>query len=168
MIGTKKSEHVFLWPLVSLIYPDSICHKLKGIKHKSNTIQKFSLSCSFEHVSIKGLFIRFRNHIPDLSRPSMTIINRIKPKILNMPAKSRKLHTHVDPRNSNSADFFIVDLSHFKNRRLRFVDVIQVKTRSSIVKILVLSFKTFMHWKPRTILMSWQVSCVLNSHLVLL
>ena len=54
-----------------------------------------------------------------------------------MPAKSRKLHAHVNPGNSNSTNFLVVLIGHAENGIWGPVCVIEVEEGCSIVKIFI-------------------------------
>ena len=70
-----------------------------------------------------------------------------------MPTKGRELHTHIHPRNGNSAYFLIVLLTNFKDGAWRLVDIIQIEVGSGIVEVFITSFRSFELWEARPILM---------------
>ena len=147
MISSKKRQDILFWSLISLVHFDSIINKLKRVNHKSNTIQKLPFSSFLQYISIKSFFITFWNNIPILDSSSVTVIERVEPHIFNMPTKSRKHHPHVDPRNCDSTYFFIVFLSNFQDRVWRFIHIVEVEVRCSIVKVFIGCSDTFMKRK---------------------
>lgn len=85
-----------------------------------------------------------------------------------MPAESREHHSHVDPRDGDSAYFFIIFLTNFKNRAWRFVHIIEVIKTVGIIEILVSRFQSLMKRKARTITVDWQVGSIFYCYFVLL
>lgn len=57
----------------------------------------------------------------------MTVVNRVEPKVLHMPAKGRKLHTHIDPRNGDPTNFLVIAVGHTKDGLGGFVCVVEVE-----------------------------------------
>jgi hypothetical protein len=76
-----------MWSLVGLVHSYSVFYQLKRVNHESNAIEELSVTNFFEDKSIKGIFIRLGYDVPGLSSTFVTIVQRIEPKILNMPTK---------------------------------------------------------------------------------
>lgn len=57
----------------------------------------------------------------------MTVINGVKPEVLDMPAKGRELHAHVNPGYSDSTNFLVVLIGDAENGFLGSVCVIEVE-----------------------------------------
>ena len=101
VVSFEKSADVVSRILVSLVDWNSMIYELKGIHHKCNAIEQCFLivfkTVGLFYVFIKFLFIRARDHIPCLSSTLVVVIKGIDPQVLNVPAESRELHTHVNP-----------------------------------------------------------------------
>jgi hypothetical protein len=93
----------------------------------------------------------------------VTIVQRIEPKILNMPTKRWKEHAHVDPRDGDSTDLFVVLVAHFEYRSGRFINVVEVEKGVGIIEVGVGSFGIRKSRETRAILMGGQISSVLHS-----
>jgi hypothetical protein len=57
----------------------------------------------------------------------MTVIDGVKPEVLDMPAKGRELHAHVNPWNGDSANFLVVLIGHAENGTVGSVCVVEVE-----------------------------------------
>lgn len=119
-----KCAHILTWILISSIYIYSIIFKLQRVDHISYTIKQIIFSCLLFYKLIKFLFMFFWDYIPSFSVSWMTIIKGIEPKILNMPAKCRKLHSHVYPRNNNTTYQLVSFLWNFQNRFGWFIQIV--------------------------------------------
>jgi hypothetical protein len=85
-----------------------------------------------------------------------------------MPAKSGKLHAHIDPGDGNSTNLFIIFLSYFKDGWGGFINIVKVPKIGSIIEAFIAKFRGLKLWKPWAKLMRWQISSILNSFLILL
>jgi hypothetical protein len=155
MVGSKKSKDELVGSLVGLVDSNAALHELYRVNHESNAIEELPLSCLFEDISIKELFVGLGNDIPGLDRSLVAVIKRVEPKVLHMPAEGRKLHTHIDPRDGDSTNFLIVVLAYLENGARRLIHVIEVIKAVGIVKMLVSRSETLMKGKSRPIAMDW-------------
>jgi len=85
-----------------------------------------------------------------------------------MPAEGWKEHTHIDPRNSNSADLLIIVLSDLKDGRVGLVDIVDIERWQSIIEVVVSWFGTGIHRESWAVLMYRQISSIFNGNFVLL
>ena len=168
VVSPEKSQNVFLRSLIRFVDLYSLSYQLSRINHKSNAVQKFPLPSFLQNISVKSLLITFRNDIPSLNRTLVTVVKRIKPHIFDMPAKSRKHHAHVDPRNSNPTNFLVVFLRNLQNRTIRLVHIVEVELRLCIIEVLISCLDTLVQWKTRTVLVNRKISSVLDCHFIFL
>lgn len=137
MICFKKRAYILLWSLICLINLYPSFDQFQWIYHVSDSIQDTSLSCFFLNKIIKFLFIASWNNVPKFCFTCMTVINRIKPWVFNMPTKWREHHSHIDPRYSHSTNKFTFLVCNFEYRCCGLVKVVDVKEILFIVEILV-------------------------------
>jgi hypothetical protein len=83
----------------------------------------------------------------------MTVIDRIQPQVLHVPAKGGKLHAHINPGNSDAADFLIILFGDLEDGGRRLVYIIEVPIIGSIVEVLVTKFRGLELGEARTKLM---------------
>ena len=98
----------------------------------------------------------------------MTIVKRIEPKILDMPAEGWKQHSHIYPGHSDTAYFLATFLAYLQNRAGSLVDVAEIEVRSSIFEVLVRGLAGLVQRKARAVVMNREVCSILNSHFVLI
>lgn len=127
MISVKQSENILFRTLVGFVHFNIIINKLQRVYHEIYAIEELPFACLFQNIGIKLLFIAFRNNIPGLSSPLVTIINRIQPQIFNMPTKRGELHTHIDPRNGHTANLFLSSLCHAEDGVVRLINIVQIE-----------------------------------------
>lgn len=140
-------------PLIGFVHLYPVFLELNRVDHESNTIQKLSFSCFFQNIIIKLLLIALGNHIPCFGRPAVAIIDGVEPKILNMPAKSGELHSHINPRNSDPTDLLVILFGDFEDGGRRFVDIVEVPIVARIVEVFITKFRRFELRKTGTKLM---------------
>lgn len=157
-----------MWSLISLVNIYPLTNQLKWVDHISNAVQKLTFACLLKDIGIKFLLVRFWNDIPCLGCASVAVIDRVQPKILDMPAEGGELHAHIDPRNRNSADLLIILLRHPEYGIGWFIDIVEVEERSSIVKVLIDRLGGLVLREAWSIVMGWQIGRVLYRYLIFL
>lgn len=116
MVGFEKSADIISRSLVSFINFNSSLFYFQWIKHECNSIKKFRMACFLFDKRIKFLFVGCWNHIPCFDLTFVTIVDRVKPKVFNMPTECRKHHSHVNPWNCYSTYEFSFFISNFQYR----------------------------------------------------
>lgn len=166
VVSVEESKNVFMWSLISLVNFYPLINQLKWVDHKSYTVQELTFPCLLQDIGIKFLLIRFRDDIPCFGCASVAVIDGVKPKILDMPAKGGELHAHINPRNGNSTNLLIILLRHTEDGAGRFINIVEIEERSSIVKVLINRFRRLVLREARSILMSRQIGRVLYRYLI--
>lgn len=137
-----------------LIYCNARFNQLNGVDHQSNFLKKIfflSFLIMIFHIIIKSFFVLARNHIPSLCFPNMIVIYGIQEKVLHMPTKCSKLHTHIHPGNSNSTYLLFFIINNSQQRSWRFVEIVEIKQVFLILKISVQPVMHLTSWKPTPI-----------------
>jgi len=134
--------------LVCLVDLNTVFLELYWVNHESNAVEELPLSCLFEDIGIKKLFVAFGNDIPGFDGPLVAVVERIQPEVFDMPAERGKHHAHIDPRNGDAADFLIVLFRNFENRARRLKHIVEVIKTAGIVKMLIFCSQGLMKRKP--------------------
>ena len=92
----------------------------------------------------------------------MTVIERIKPEILNVPTEGRKHHAHVDPWSGNSANVFLALVNYAKNGGGGFIKVIDVEEVAVIVEVVILGLTIFGDGKATPMVLDREVGSIFN------
>lgn len=120
MIDFGERQNIAPGILLYFIDLDPIGHKLHGINHQRNPMQKiwfslYLLGILLLDIPIKLLLLLTRNNIPGLGRPKVVIVQRINKQILNMPAERSELHAHVHPRRGHATDLIVFQVDDFQH-----------------------------------------------------
>lgn len=107
MVGPEERANEFPGLLVGLVHSDAFEPQLLGIEHQRNFGQTLPATL-LVRVLLEERTIAFWDHVPDLGRPAVVIVQGVHAAVLDVPAERGEEHAHIDPWGRDSADVFPV------------------------------------------------------------
>lgn len=114
VISFDKCADILLGTLIGFKHFYPILYDFNRVNHISYFVDGLFAADFLLDKIIEFLFLGVRHEIPSFASSFVIIINRIYIRILHVPAKCGKHHPHIYPRNCNSSNELISEITNFQ------------------------------------------------------
>ncbi len=104
VISFEKGANKLFRVMICLVNSDFFLNKFYRVDHISNLINHLLLTIFLLNKIIELLFVSLWDDIPYFCTSKVIVVDRVDPRVLNVPAKGRKHHTNIHPRDVYATD----------------------------------------------------------------
>lgn len=108
-----------------------------------------------------------RDDVPCFCFTIMRVINRVEEEVLDMPAKSSKLHAHVHPRQGYPADLLLLLPDDAQQRGGRTIQIVEIEEVGLVLKICVEPVVELSSGEAASVLRRGQIGGIFHCHLII-